>query len=761
MARLTWQNVAAPDLSTAAAAYNQVGRNFSNAFAGFGDIARGIARDRMNAASNAELARLAQVSGADQVDAYLRDMVGRVDPTQMNDNLISAVMGLRGNAQGYDTTRLNQANTRSVTEQRNQQMEFDRELREQSVGFNQALNEAYKEQELGNYSRADQIINDALRKFPTAASQANVGNINRDMRTIRSAPDANRFTEEGQLYEQNRNPIIETAVSTGYDEVSVKTAAFEAARNRGLSVQQATRIADEAFQVFLSGNSIGSPTTTPTSIPPQEGGASRVDQIIGTPDPSVVAPIEQAPAVVAPTTLGGLPIDAGTPAPVPSGSDMVDRILNPTAPQVPVETPMVTSTEQERPTTLRMTDPSYVREAIRNNPNEVIDSVLSEVRSFNDELDMQGGNSVQEAYRIFTTTDGAQIVEDDLYRDLSEDQKAEAKSKLQAAIIKVKRDAGNVSDKVAKAAILATLDPTNWYGALTSPNPSVSRAVEVARTLTNPQQSRALSERSARLSTFRERLNAEQEQFTTDSTTLQNLKARKPAMMSDEGYANALRYYEDKVANSATRIATLTQEAREFTGLPSGNESSNTGSRSIPSEPNIREQGTTSPRVVGSALSDNVTVDRIAPALREAGIPNTVIAANADAIQSDVDRIIRDAGRESRTYDTVQRAVDNIIQEFTDKSNPALLAQMSPEEIIETALADDSGPYSAQRDAAVWGNIKKALPDTKEFEPFKDMSPTELKRAAPRLLPLLQSRAVDNQLEPSDVVDRIIKKYTQ
>ena len=71
MARITWQNVTAPDLSTSRAALQQAGNSFSSGFQGFADSFRDIEQQQKDAYSQEALARLAQVSDPNQLNSMM------------------------------------------------------------------------------------------------------------------------------------------------------------------------------------------------------------------------------------------------------------------------------------------------------------------------------------------------------------------------------------------------------------------------------------------------------------------------------------------------------------------------------------------------------------------------------------------------------------------------------------------------------------------------------------------------------------------
>ena len=106
MAPLTWRNVDAPDLGRAAEILNSSAQNWSGAMNGFSDMVGDI-RERQKANRSADaLPILARVASEQGVDAALAQVNGMVRPQDMTPELQQALMNLRSNAMGYDTTRL-------------------------------------------------------------------------------------------------------------------------------------------------------------------------------------------------------------------------------------------------------------------------------------------------------------------------------------------------------------------------------------------------------------------------------------------------------------------------------------------------------------------------------------------------------------------------------------------------------------------------------------------------------------------------------
>ena len=105
MAPLTWRNVDAPDMGSAARIYESAGSGFSQGLAGLGKSLSGIGTARNTRASAGALPILAQVANEQGVDAAINRVSGMVNPNQWSPELQAAVMGLRENALGYEKTR--------------------------------------------------------------------------------------------------------------------------------------------------------------------------------------------------------------------------------------------------------------------------------------------------------------------------------------------------------------------------------------------------------------------------------------------------------------------------------------------------------------------------------------------------------------------------------------------------------------------------------------------------------------------------------
>lgn len=97
MARITWQNVTAPDLSTSRAALQQAGNSLTSGFAGFADSFRDIEQQQKDAYSQEALARLAQVSDPNQLNALMASDglagLGVTDSRYLNADAMQSILG--------------------------------------------------------------------------------------------------------------------------------------------------------------------------------------------------------------------------------------------------------------------------------------------------------------------------------------------------------------------------------------------------------------------------------------------------------------------------------------------------------------------------------------------------------------------------------------------------------------------------------------------------------------------------------------------
>lgn len=123
MARITWQNVTAPDLSTSRAALQQAGNSFNRGFEGFADTFRDIEQQQKDAYSQEALARLAQVTDPNQMNQMMASgglaSLGITDPRYLNADAMQSILGRPETLFDNQNTAMNTANVQSQLNERN------------------------------------------------------------------------------------------------------------------------------------------------------------------------------------------------------------------------------------------------------------------------------------------------------------------------------------------------------------------------------------------------------------------------------------------------------------------------------------------------------------------------------------------------------------------------------------------------------------------------------------------------------------------
>ena len=121
MARITWQNVTAPDLSTSRAALQQAGNSLSSGFQGFADSFRDIEQQQKDAYSQEALARLAQVSDPNQLNSMMASdglaALGITDPRYLNADAMQSILGRSSTLFDNQNTAADTANTDATRRQ--------------------------------------------------------------------------------------------------------------------------------------------------------------------------------------------------------------------------------------------------------------------------------------------------------------------------------------------------------------------------------------------------------------------------------------------------------------------------------------------------------------------------------------------------------------------------------------------------------------------------------------------------------------------
>lgn len=112
MARLTWQNVEAPDLGQAANILNAAASQIGSAGSTISGAARNARQDYMDRKSAEILPILAGVTGSGDVAGAL----AKINPADLNEEARKAYMGLMGTGLGFDKDRVSMDATRASTE---------------------------------------------------------------------------------------------------------------------------------------------------------------------------------------------------------------------------------------------------------------------------------------------------------------------------------------------------------------------------------------------------------------------------------------------------------------------------------------------------------------------------------------------------------------------------------------------------------------------------------------------------------------------
>ena len=122
MARITWRNVTAPDLSTSRAALQQAGNSLTSGFQGFADSFRDIEQQQKDAYSQEALARLAQVSDPNQLNAMLASDglagLGVTDSRYLNADAMQNILSRPKALFDNQNTAMNTANLASGIRER-------------------------------------------------------------------------------------------------------------------------------------------------------------------------------------------------------------------------------------------------------------------------------------------------------------------------------------------------------------------------------------------------------------------------------------------------------------------------------------------------------------------------------------------------------------------------------------------------------------------------------------------------------------------
>lgn len=625
MARLTWQNVSAPDTSGSAQTAIAAGRAFTGTFDNFADVMRNIQKERNNVLSNAELQKLAQVGGADQVDAYLQNM--QIDPANMSPLLREQMLGLRATAQGYDTTRLTNANTESVINKRVAEQQFLQDSTAQGARFNAAQQEAYRLQRAGKHAEADAIIERAMQENPIAASQANPASIQQTLSGIEGAPNAYQFTDEGRAEKAAEQDVFKEALKQT-DPERAKNAAYNKALSMGLNPVQAARLAEKSLTVF---------------------GA-------------------------VPTGTGGILGDA---ADVPDGNG--SGVVSPTNPleanidQIPYE-----ATEAD------------IQKMVEADPIGSSRLIQPQITSIDSALNSQGSNDIERAFTIMdsgenTGTSVSEIVKG-LYADLGlegkEQQQAEAK--FNSAVDYVSRQA-KVSKKAAQAAILSTTDSTNWYGAISAPSARLGAAITTAQELNKPEQHKANAKRKAELSNFRTDLADATAQIEKEQLTIARLSQGRNANMTQAEQATQLNAAKQRLARQIHRVSKLSGKVNQSMNLGFN------AQEDIKADDVASSVGSSTKRTnTTDAKTVDETLDKIVPTLSDAGFRGSEIEAATPQIKRQIKEINQEYDAADNASTSITNILEGAVTGFKEKTSKSVLDSMTEGEVERAAWRDMS-----------------------------------------------------------------------
>ena len=134
--RLTWNQIAAPDFSSAASIYNAASQNWGQAMDGLGEAFSGVQDIKEQNAYNKALPILTKVANEQGVDSALDQAMSIVPAHLRGDAFNTAVENLRKNALGYETTRASNkvaldGNQRAWNQDARYQEDHDRSIRKE------------------------------------------------------------------------------------------------------------------------------------------------------------------------------------------------------------------------------------------------------------------------------------------------------------------------------------------------------------------------------------------------------------------------------------------------------------------------------------------------------------------------------------------------------------------------------------------------------------------------------------------------------
>lgn len=232
MARITWQNVTAPDLSTSRAALQQAGNSLSSGFQGFADSFRDIEQQQKDAYSQEALARLAQVSDPNQLNSMMASdglaALGIEDPRYLNADAMQSILGrsstLFDNANTDATRQKTLFDTFAAKEKLPTELAAAREDLTGQVLTNRNLEQTYDINEEQRQPELDKLNadTDLLRQQIAASKTSSAGNTAEEKR------------KQAEWDEQLKQKELEKQIITNDANIGAEIAAFtttDAARN--------------------------------------------------------------------------------------------------------------------------------------------------------------------------------------------------------------------------------------------------------------------------------------------------------------------------------------------------------------------------------------------------------------------------------------------------------------------------------------------------------------------------------------------------
>jgi hypothetical protein len=644
MARLTWQNVSAPSGASEAAAVLQSGDIIRRAMNGLGDVAALARQQGVDNASNAELLRLAQVGDAASVDRYLSGMAGRINPAMMNDTLQKALLGLRGDAQGYDTTRLNQtstalANTGTAITNANRanEVEYAQAGREQAGGYNTMMSEAYRLARTGDTAGAERLVREANEKFPNMAGRVDPFSVSGNVVDSRKAGEGDRPDDR---WLRDNSPAVINAGMGGINEADARARAYDRAKALGATEAAAQAAANQAVEAWKGApnGTIASGTTAPADQ--STAAADTVDRVLGAPA------TDGAALPVAPATVPAGNVPAGS---VATSNDRVTG--NPTA--------------------------SDIDWAVKNNPVSLIETIDTIKQRTDDAVATVVDGPLQRAYTLMSTqgTEGANI---DAQVAALFDPEAQEGGVYQfnQAVRQIETQAG-VSPQAAKAALLATVSGNPGYIASllsNSPGVSINEAVKVARDLGDTGKRNMLSLRATRLKTYQSQATALRDQAAEAADQLRQY--RDP----DHRWRDPSQK-ERAIADAEKRLSTAT---KNLTALAARTESDFTPLRD---DDDTGENNQSDPTTDSSNPDTAVkrTASYVEQILIDNGIAPAEVAQRSGEINKTVRQVTKEFNDDLLNVKRVDEILENLDKKLEKNSSAQTLNLLNPVEKYETA----------------------------------------------------------------------------